>query len=245
MKRNYGLILLIFAAGIAGAQDTDGPQRPVVNPGTAGKPPSDALVLFDGQDNSHWTTRERGPSKCAVGNGEMSCRSGADTIQSKELFRDAQIHLEFNIPNMPDQKGQLRGNSGVLLHGRYEIQILDSFQNPTYADGSCGALYKQSAPLVNASRRPGEWQTYDIVFHAPRCAADGSSQVPGTLTLLHNGVLVQDHVPIETKRGCRDEGPLALQDHSGFEGAPDTTMRFRNIWMRNLTQEPSDGKDRK
>jgi hypothetical protein len=166
----------------------------------------------------------------------MSCRTGAGTIQSAEKFRSAQIHLEFNIPSMPDQKGQLRGNSGVMLQGRYEVQILDSYQNPTYADGSSGALYGQSAPQVNASRRPGEWQTYDIVFHAPRCAPDGSVQTPGSLTLLYNAVLVQDHVPVVSKRGCVDEGPLVLQDHSGFKGAPDTTMKFRNIWLRRLSQ---------
>jgi len=218
------------------APKPDGPQRPVVDPGNAGKAPSDAVVLFDGRDNSGWSTRDGKPSKCTVADGVMSCRTGAGTIQSAEKFRSAQIHLEFNIPSMPDQKGQLRGNSGVLLQGRYEVQILDSYQNPTYADGSSGALYGQSAPQVNASRRPGEWQTYDIVFHAPRCAPDGSVQTPGSLTLLYNSVLVQDHVPVVSKRGCVDEGPLVLQDHSGFKGAPDTTMKFRNIWMRRLAQ---------
>jgi hypothetical protein len=178
-------------------------------------------------------------------------------IQSIEKFGSAQIHLEFNVPYMPNEKGQFRGNSGVILQGRYEIQILDSYQNPTYADGSCGALYGQSAPQVNASRRPGEWQTYDIVFHAPSCAPDGTAQAPGSLTLLHNGVLVQDHVPVAWRGGgrrgaagvrgvpaaaaapgpgCADEGPLLLQDHSGFKNPPVTTMKFRNIWLRRLSQ---------
>jgi hypothetical protein len=236
MTKNRILAMFVVAVGIACAQKPDGLQPVVVDPGAPGKPPSDAVILFDGRENSGWTTRDGKPSKCTVADGVMSCRTGVGSIQSTERFRSAQIHLEFNLPNMPDQKGQLRGNSGVLLQGRYEIQILDSFQNPTYADGSSGALYGQSAPLVNASRRPAEWQTYDIVFHAPRCAPDGSVQTPGSLTLLHNGVLVQDHVPVMSKRGCVEEGPLALQDHSGFKGAPDTTMRFRNIWLRRLSQ---------
>jgi len=234
MKRKIVPAAFLLALGMAIAQKPDGPQPVAVEPGGLDKPPADAIVLFNGRDNSGWTTRDGKPSGCTAADGVMSCRTGAGTIQSTERFRNAQIHLEFNIPNMPDQKGQLRGNSGVMLQGRYEIQILDSFQNPTYADGSSGALYGQSAPLVNASRRPGEWQSYDIVFHAPQCAPDGSVQTPGRLTLLHNGVLVQDHVPVVTKRGCVEEGPLVLQDHSGFKDAPDTTMRFRNIWLRRL-----------
>ncbi len=231
------LFAIIFGAvAMACAQKPDGPQPPVVDPGGPGKAPADAVVLFDGRDNSGWTTQDGKPSRCTVADGAMNCRTGAGTIRSAETFRDAQIHLEFNVPYMPDQKGQLRGNSGVMLQGRYEIQILDSYENPTYADGSCGALYGQSAPLVNASRKPGEWQTYDIVFHAPRCAPDGSLQTPGTLTLLMNGVLVQDHVPVKAARRCVEEGPLTLQDHSGFKGAPDTTMKFRNIWMRRLAR---------
>ena len=154
--------------------------------------------------------------------------------------------MEFNLPYEPDQKGQARANSGIVLQNRYEIQILDSYQNETYANGSCGALYGQSAPLVNACRRPSEWQSYDIIFHAPHCAPGSATQEPGSLTLLHNGVLIQDHVPVRG-RGCADEGPLVLQDHGRLvgrkiaddpgieEGAPDTTMKFRNIWMRRLT----------
>ena len=235
MKCAFAMFLL--AAGIAAAQKPDGPQPVVVEPGSQGAPPSDAIILLGERDGSGWSTRDGQPSKCTVAGGVMSCRTGVGTIFSTAKFRDAQIHLEFNIPNMPGQKGQLRGNSGVMLQGRYEIQILDSFQNPTYADGACGALYGQSAPLVNAARRAGEWQTYDIVFHSPRCAPDGSVATPGRLTLLHNGVLVQDHVPVEAKRGCVEEGPLGLQDHSGFKDAPDTTMRFRNVWMRPLVRQ--------
>jgi hypothetical protein len=219
-----------------------------VDPGGPGKPPSDAVVLFNGRDMSGWTMPNGSPSKCTVADSVMTCRTGSGDAQSTEKFRDAQIHVEFNVPYMPDQRGQGRGNSGVVLQGRYEIQILDSFENQTYANGSGAALYGQSAPLVNACQRPGEWQTFDIVFHAPSCAPDGSMQAPGSLTLLHNGVLVQDNVPVRSRRGCVAEGPLVLQDHGQFvgrkiatasgveEGAADTPMKFRNIWMRRLTR---------
>jgi len=238
--------LLLVAA--AAAQTPEGPQPPVVDPGGPGKAPSDAIVLFDGRDNSHWATMDGKPSKCTVADGIMSCRTGAGDTQSREKFRDAQIHVEFNLPYEPEMRGQGRANSGVILLGRYEIQILDSYQNPTYANGSCAALYGQSAPLVNACRRPGEWQTFDIIFHAPHCGADGSVETPGSLTMLHNGVLVQDNVPVRGRRCVADEGPIVLQDHSQYvgrkiatasgvtEGAPDTTIQFRNIWMRRLNQ---------
>jgi hypothetical protein len=177
----------------------------------------------------------------------MHCRTGAGDIFSREKFSSAQIHLEFAVPHMPEQTGQLRGNSGVYIHSCYEIQVLDSYQNPTYPEGSCGAIYGFSAPMVNASRPPEQWQTYDIIFHAPRCDALGSVSQAGSITLLHNGVLVQDRVPIArpgpgcTQSNICEPGPLRLQDHSGFPGAPDTTMKFRNIWIRRL--EPSEPAD--
>ncbi len=248
MRKDRVIAVFVLAAGIAYAQKSEGPQPVVVDPGGPGKAPSDAIVLFDGRDNSGWSTLDGKPSKCTVADGVMSCRTGALDTQSNEKFRDAQIHLEFNLPYEPEMRGQGRANSGVLLQNRYEVQILDSYQNATYANGSCGALYGQSAPLVNACRKPGEWQSYDIIFHAPRCAPDGSVETPGTLTLLHNGVLIQDHVPVRARKCAADEGPLVLQDHARYvgrkigtatgvvEGAPDTTVKFRNIWMRRLTQ---------
>ena len=127
-----------------------------------------------------------------VAGGVMTCRTGAGDVQSTEKFRDAQIHLEFAIPFMLEQKDQMRGNSGVYLHGKYEIQILDSYHNPTYAVGACGAIYGQSPPLVNASRPPEQWQSYDIIFHAAKCDSAGKPTAPATVTVLHNGVLVQD-----------------------------------------------------
>ena len=243
------LVLVGFiAVGVAYAQKSGGPQPPVVDPGGPGKAPSDAVALFNGRDNSGWTRMDGSPSKCTVADAVMICRTGALDTRSTETFRDAQIHVEFNLPLEAEMRGQGRANSGIVLQNRFEIQILDSYHNETYANGSGGALYGQSAPLVNANRAPGEWQSYDIIFHAPRCAADGSMEIPGTLTLLYNGVLVQDHVPVRARRCVADPGPLVLQDHSQFagrkigtasgvsEGAPDTTMQFRNIWMRRLSQ---------
>ncbi|MCC6343019.1 MAG: DUF1080 domain-containing protein [Bryobacterales bacterium] len=234
-------LALLMAAGLQGQERTL-PQPRVVDPGGPAKPPSDAILLFNGKDMSGWRTLTGGPGKCTVADGVMSCRTGAGDIISSQTFLDAQIHIEFAVPYMPDQHGQLRGNSGVYLQSCYEVQILDSYQNPTYADGSLGAVYGFSAPLVNAARRPDEWQSYDIIFRAPRCGADGKVAQPGSATILLNGVLVQDHTPIpKAGPGCRQKdicgpGPLRLQDHSGFKGAPDTTMRFRNIWLRRLAQ---------
>jgi hypothetical protein len=227
------LVRLVALAGACAAQDQ---QPAAVVPGSAGRAPSDAVVLFDGSDLSHWATSKGEPAKCEVLDGAMACTTGSGDLYSRETFRDAQIHIEFNIPLMAGQKGQLRGNSGVYLQGRYELQILDSHNNPTYSNGALGALYGQYAPLVNPARPPGEWQSYDIVFHAPRCDADGRVTRPGTVTALVNGVLALDHVEIlRVPRDCaRDEGPLRLQDHSGFPGAPVTVMKFRNIWFRRL-----------
>jgi hypothetical protein len=203
-------------------------------------------VLFDGKDLSKWMMVDGLPAEWTLQDGTMVCPTGAGDLHSRVKFRSAQIHVEFNVPPMREHHGQARGNSGVMLHARgNEIQILDSFENPTYADGACGGFYGVAPPLVNASRRPGEWQTYDIVYHAPVCGPGGQVKSPGSVTVLHNGVLVQDHVPAMPKSGCLEEGPLILQDHNGFGGrrvppstpmkAPTTPMRFRNIWLRRLT----------
>jgi hypothetical protein len=227
---------LILFSIVAMAQDNAEPQPRVVDPGGPGKAPSDAVVLFDGSNLDHWTTADGGPARCEVRDRVIACKSGAGDIYSKEKFRDAQIHVEFSPPLMADQHGQMRGNSGVYIQARYEMQILDSYNNPTYANGSLGALYGQHAPLVNAARPPGQWQAYDIVFHAPRCDAQGNVTHPGFVTALLNRVLVQDHAQIiKPAKNCADEfGPLMLQDHSGFPGAPVTVMRLRNIWFRKL-----------
>jgi len=233
--------IIFFSAAIAISSifaADDGPQPRVVTPGkAAGDRPSDAIALFDGRDLSHWMRPDGAPSRCAVEDGAMVCKTGAGHMVSKDKFRDSQIHVEFRVPYMPDQHGQLRGNSGVILHGLYEVQILDSYQNPTYANGSCGAYYGHDAPLVNVSRPPEEWQAYDIVFHGPKCSGDGKVVDPGTLTVFQNGVLVQDHVMLQPRRTCQegvgDPGPLVLQEHQP-RNPPMTVMRFRNIWLRNL-----------
>ena len=231
------VFLAIFAST---AVLTAQPTPRVVDPGSAAKAPSDATVLFDGKDLSAFTRRNGTPHGCEIKNEELHCASGSGDLYSRLKFKDAQIHLEFNPPLMADQKGQLRGNSGVKLHGRYEIQILDSYNNPTYSTGIAAALYTQAPPLVNAARPPEQWQSYDIIFHGPRCTPEGKLLAQGTVTVIWNGVLAQDHTPIlDSAKGCveakgKEEGPLMLQDHSGFKNAPHTIMRFRNIWIREL-----------
>lgn len=215
---------------------------PARNPGD---PPSDAVILFDGRDLSQWKLRDGSPARCKVENREMVCRTGDQNIVSVPTFASAQIHLEYAVPDMPAlnrdgrPNGQYKGNSGVFLHGTYEIQILDSYQNlnRTYPDGTNGALYRVAAPLVNVSRAPGEWQSFDFIIHAPRCS-NGALASPGDITLVHNGVLALDRVvPRVRNDQCTPgmtemSGPLMLQDHE--VNGPMTVMRFRNIWFRPL-----------
>ena len=214
-------------------------QPRAVDPGSPEKPPSDAIILFDGVSAGEWTHKDGRAAEWTVQDGILVCKSGTGDIVSRRSFGSAQIHLEFSTPHMPNAKGQARGNSGVYLQGRYEVQVLDSFENPTYANGSAAAVYGQHAPLVNASRPPGRWQSYDFIFHAPACDAQGKPVRPATLTLLHNGVLVQDHVTIkkntpgsESNSLC-EPGPILLQDHFHPE-VKDTLLQFRNIWVRPL-----------
>lgn len=207
-------------------------EPPVIDPGRVGGPPSDAMVLFGGGDLSAWKNLSGGPAKWRVENGILEV-NGTGNILTTEEFGDVQLHVEWASPSQVEGEGQGRGNSGVYLQGRYEIQVLDSYQNKTYPNGQAGAFYGVAAPLVNACRKPGEWQTYDIIFHGPRQGADGKAE-PGSLTVLHNGVLVQDHVAVAGESttsaafsGIVSKGPLMLQDH----GNP---VRYRNIWIRRL-----------
>lgn len=216
------------------------PRPPIVSPGperAPESPPSDALVLFDGKDLAQWLAADGGPAKWVVRDGYMEVAPGGGHIITRRAFGDVQLHVEWATPTPPTGEGQERGNSGVFLMSHYEIQVLDSYHNDTYADGQAAAVYGQTPPLVNASRAPGEWQSYDIVFHAPRFAADGSVRDSARVTVLHNGVLVQDDARITgwTVHGRRahytshpDRLPLLLQDH----GNP---VRFRDIWIRELT----------
>ena len=215
--------------------------RPVeIQPGTpstqekVGKAPSDALLLFDGQDLSKWQAVGGGEATWKVASGYMEA-AGKDLL-TKDAFGDCQLHVEWAAPEPPQGTGQGRGNSGVYIMGNYEVQVLDSFHAETYADGQAGALYGQFPPLVNASAPPGQWQFYDIVFHGPRFADDGKVIRPATMTVFHNGVLVQDHTELKGTTSHHSPGvytkhaeklPLRLQ----FHGNP---VRFRNIWIRQL-----------
>jgi hypothetical protein len=214
------------------------PEPPIITPGKSTEsvpPPSDAIVLFDGKDLSKWRAadgKEMKDAKWALKDGAMEVNS-TGSIRTKDEFGDIQLHVEWAAPSEVKGESQGRGNSGVYLQGRYEIQVLDSYQNKTYPNGQAGSFYGHAAPLVNASRKPGEWQTYDIVFHAPKKGADGKV-IPGSFTVFHNGVLVQDHTPVGGEAttaaafsGLTEKGPLLLQDH----GNP---VRFRNIWLRPL-----------
>jgi len=213
------------------------PEPAIVTPGEQNSlPPSDAVVLFDGTDLSQWENGENWP----VADGVAS--SGKGYLLSKPTFGDCQVHLEWSAPTPPKGEGQGRGNSGLFLMGKYEIQILDSYQNKTYFDGQAGAIYKQTPPLVNATRPPGEWNAYDVFWTRPRFNDDGSLKSPAYITAMHNGVLILNHFellgdtpyyrpPAYTQH--EDKLPISIQDH----GNP---VRFRNIWVREV--EPIVGK---
>jgi hypothetical protein len=221
---------------------TDRPAPRTIRPGpfVTIAPPSDAVVLFDGSSVGAWRAAgsTAGPARWRVADGCFEVVGGTGNIATKRGFGDVQLHLEWAAPVPPTGTGQGRGNSGVFLMGLYEIQILDSYDNPTYPDGQAAAVYGQYPPLVNASRPPGEWQSYDIVFRRPRFGPDGALVRPAYITLFHNGALAQDHVALSgpTSHNQRpsytkhpDKLPLVLQDH----GNP---VRFRNVWIRELEE---------
>ncbi len=243
-------VAVFFVANLCLAQvdqrwkpnDPDRPLPPIITPGTSstqaapGRAPSDAVVLFDGKDLSQWAGEDNGPAKWKVGHGYFEVVPTTGYIHTRQAFGDCQLHVEFREPTPPHGESQERGNSGVFLHGLYEVQVLDSYGNKTYADGQASGVYGQFPPQVNASRPPGEWQWYDIIFHGPRFDSDGKVTRPARLTVLHNGVLVQDNVELSgpTEHHDRppykagpDKLPLKLQDH----GNP---VRYRNIWIREL-----------
>ena len=213
------------------------PAAPVVTPGkSAHDAPSDAVILFDGRDFSNWEGDKGQPIGWSLDNGAMVVKGGTGGIKTKRGFGDCQLHIEFRTPAVVQGEGQGRGNSGIFLMGTYELQVLDNYNNKTYVNGQAGSIYKQLPPLVNACRPPGEWQTYDIIFTAPRFYSDGRLQSQARITVLHNGVLVQNNTtlwgsteyigsPVYKKHA--DKLPLMLQDH----GNP---VAFRNIWVREL-----------
>ncbi len=221
--------------------DPNRPQPKVITPGTCGtqeapgQPPSDATVLFDGKDLSNWEAVKGGAAGWKVENGYMEVAPGSGDIRTRQEFRDMQLHLEWREPTPPKGESQERGNSGVFLMGVYEIQVLDAYHNITYPDGQTGAVYGQYPPLVNDCRPPGEWQTYDIIFNPPHFEG-GELKTPAYVTVLQNGVVVQNHSEILGDTGHRilgtyktktSQGPLELQDHGN-------QVRYRNIWVRAL-----------
>jgi hypothetical protein len=226
--------------------DRNRPEPPIITPATfssqekAGSPPSDALVLFNGKDLSNWEeVRDGSPAKWTVGEGYFAVAPATGDIQTKQTFGDCQLHIEWATPNPPKGTDQDRGNSGVFLHGLYELQVLDSYQNVTYADGEAGAIYGQYPPQVNATRPPGQWQTYDIVLHGARFEQSGKLLRPANVSVIFNGVLVQDHVNIKGPNVVHlgapyeptaEKLPLRLQDHHH-------PVRYRNLWIRELHDE--------
>jgi hypothetical protein len=210
------------------------PQK--ITPGAApGEAPSDAVVLFGGKDLSEWTTLQGAAPKWEVKDGAFTVAKGAGDIKTKKQFGDFQLHIEWRAPAEVVGEGQGRGNSGIFLHDRYELQVLDSYESVTYSNGQAGSIYKQSVPLVNACRKPGEWQTYDVLYTAPRFGESGRVIVPAYVTVLHNGVVIQSHTQINGPTEYKGQpvyvphgkAGLTLQDH----GNP---VSYRNIWIREL-----------
>lgn len=212
------------------------PVPQVITPGNAtNTAPSDAIVLFDGSHTNEWTHDDGSAVKWQLGDDAMTVVKGTGGIKTKRNFGDCQLHIEWRTPGEVVGKGQGRGNSGIFLQSRYELQVLDNFENVTYSNGQAGSIYKQSIPLVNACRPPGEWQTYDIIYTAPRFNDDGIKTASARITVLHNGVLIQNNTEIKgtteyiglPKNSKHGKAPLSLQDHSN-------PVSYRNIWIREL-----------
>jgi len=235
-------MLFVTAAINAGAQmkseETEDWSRkpPIVTPGKLNGPPSDAIVLYSGpQDVVNWVGDKGDPVKWIV-DSALTVQKGTGGIKTVRSFGDCQLHIEWRTPAIVSGTGQGRGNSGVFLMSKYELQVLDSYENETYNNGQAGSIYKQHIPLVNASLGPGKWQTYDVVFTAPRFNEQGSVVKPATMTVFHNAVLIQNHVvlrgPTENVglpvyKAHEDKLPLMLQNHTN-------PVSFRNIWIREL-----------
>jgi hypothetical protein len=251
MKKHL-LLITAMAIGIAAnAQDSLAreaakteiwePVPKIVTPGnTNSEPPSDAIVIFNGKNVNQLQKENGGAVGWKIDEDALTVVKGSGNIATKQAFGNCQLHIEWRQPATIAGASQTRGNSGIFFMGKYELQVLDSYNNPTYVNGQAGSIYKQHIPLVNASKKPGEWQTYDIIFTAPKFNGDGSLQSPARITVLHNNVLVQNNVEIKgntewvgqpkyTK--VRDKEPIVLQDHGRDGGQP---MSYRNIWVREL-----------
>lgn len=245
MKKLMLVALLLAANYLAMGQITDPkatevwePEPRVVTPGQQGGPPSDAIILFDGTHTDAWMHRESGKPvewKLDKAAKTLTVASGTKDIMTKQKFGSMQLHIEWRTPVGDPDSGQDRGNSGIFLQQYYEVQVLDNYNNRTYSNGQASAIYKQSIPLVNACRPPGEWQTYDIIYQAPYFDQDGRKVRSAYVTVIHNGVLVQNHVEIKgtteyiglPKNIPHGDLPIILQDH-------DNAVSYRNIWVREL-----------
>lgn len=243
MTRPLLMATCLLAAAPVFAQDARDPTKtevwkpvPAIVATPPGGAPSDAIVLFDGGDLSAWESEQGGRVPWTVADGVLTVVPGSKGIRTRQRFCDVQLHVEWRTPTTTQGfDGQQRGNSGIFLQELYELQVLDSYNNPTYANGQAGSIYKQAIPLVNASRAPGQWQAYDIIWKAPRFSAGGGLTSPARITVLHNGVLVQDDTVLSGKteyigapsyspHGC---APISLQEH-------DAKVSYRNIWVREL-----------
>jgi len=243
------LSFLLLSGIVSNAQEIDrtggspklseyySPAAPIVTPGkTPQDAPSDAIILFNGKDLSNWESGNGTPAPWTIEGDAMVVKPGSGGIQTKGGFGDCQLHIEFRTPAKVEGDGQGRGNSGIFLMDRYELQVLDNYNNKTYVNGQAGSIYKQLPPLVNACKGPGEWQTYDIIFTAPRFYPDGRLQSQARISVIHNGVLIQNNMaiwgtseyigsPVYKKHS--DKEPITLQDHGNHTA-------FRNIWIREL-----------
>jgi len=212
------------------------PEPKVVMPGgNPSDPPSDAVVLFDGKNLDNWVHNDGKSAKWTVAGGAMTVAKGAGDVKTKQTFGDVQLHIEWRTPAKVEGEGQGRGNSGIFFCEKYELQVLDSYNNRTYSNGQAGSIYKQAIPMANASKPPGEWQVYDVVFIAPKFNQDGTLAMPGRITVFHNGVIIHNSTEIQgtteyigkPKVVAHGTGSIRLQDH----GNPTS---FRNIWVREL-----------
>jgi hypothetical protein len=251
MKKNLLLIAAIAMGPASNAQDSLAkeaakteiwtPVPKIVTPGnTNSEPPSDAIIIFNGKDVDQLQKENGSAVGWKIEDDALTVVKGSGNVATKQSFGSCQLHIEWREPVAIAGSSQSRGNSGVFFMGKYELQVLDSYNNPTYVNGQAGSIYKQHIPLVNASKKPGEWQSYDVIFTAPKFNSDGSLQSPARITVLHNNVLVQNNVEIKgntewvgqpkyTK--LRDKEPIVLQDHGKDGGQP---MSYRNIWIREL-----------
>ncbi|WP_434031510.1 3-keto-disaccharide hydrolase [[Pseudomonas] boreopolis] len=243
LKKPVVMAACVLAAAPVSAQVRGDPAKtevwkpvPAVVATPEGAAPSDAVVLFDGKDLSAWESEQGGKAPWTVADGAFTVVPGSKGIRTKQRFCDIQLHIEWRSPTQTKGfDGQNRGNSGIFLQELYELQVLDSYDNPTYSNGQAASIYKQAIPLVNASRPPGQWQAYDVIWKAPRFSEGGGLVSPARITVLHNGVLVQNDTVLSGKteyigapsyapHGC---APIYLQDH-------DSKVSFRNIWVREL-----------